>query len=93
MKRKELEVFSEASNAAIVRMPGRRFPGLVIQGDTFRNWLTVARVFRARVQELNDDELLADSEEFLAILTDYLHHYEKVLSAHKLDLPYIRPET
>ena len=91
MERKELEVFSEASNAAIVRMPGRRFPGLVIQGDTFRNWLTTARVFRTRAQELKDDELLADSEEFLAVLTNLLHHYEKVLSAHKMDLPYIQP--
>lgn len=29
-----VDVFSEATNAAVVRMPGRRFPGVVVQGDT-----------------------------------------------------------
>jgi hypothetical protein len=30
----EPEVLSDVSNNAVVRMPGRRFPGLVIQGDS-----------------------------------------------------------
>jgi hypothetical protein len=34
MEIKEIEVFSEMSNYAIVRMPGRHFPGCVIQGDS-----------------------------------------------------------
>jgi hypothetical protein len=30
----QVEVWSSEVNAAIVRMPGRRFPGAVIQGDS-----------------------------------------------------------
>lgn len=38
-----LDVFSEKTNAAVARMPGRQFPGVVMQGDT----LSVI-VYRAR---------------------------------------------
>jgi hypothetical protein len=93
MERKELEIFSEASNAAIVRMPGRKFPRVVVQGDTLCNWLTAARSFKSRVAELNDQELTCDAEEFLTTLTAYLRHYESVLAAHNIELPYIHPET
>jgi hypothetical protein len=33
MKRIVLEVLSDETNASVVRMPGRRYPGLVVQGD------------------------------------------------------------
>ena len=35
MEVKPLEVFSEDSNFGVVRMPGRSYPGCVIQGETF----------------------------------------------------------
>ena len=34
MEIKQIEVYSELSNYGIVRMPGRHFPGAVIQGDS-----------------------------------------------------------
>jgi len=37
MERMELDVFSTETNQAVVQTPGRRFPGLVIQGDTLWN--------------------------------------------------------
>jgi hypothetical protein len=33
MKKLELDVLSDATNAAVVRMPDRQYPGLVVQGD------------------------------------------------------------
>lgn len=29
----EIEVFSDDTNASVVRMPNRQYPGLVVQGD------------------------------------------------------------
>jgi hypothetical protein len=29
-----VEIYSDASNAAVMRHPGRRFPGVLLQGDT-----------------------------------------------------------
>jgi hypothetical protein len=34
MTKMEIEVYSEATNQAVVQMPGRQFPGSVIQGDS-----------------------------------------------------------
>jgi hypothetical protein len=31
------EILSHASNSGIVQMPGRKFPGIVIQGDSLSN--------------------------------------------------------
>lgn len=34
MERIEAELFTDAGNDAVVRLPGRRFPGVLVQGDT-----------------------------------------------------------
>jgi len=33
----QVEIYSDASNMAIMRHPGRRFPGMLIQGDSLHN--------------------------------------------------------
>ncbi|HKD35261.1 MAG TPA: hypothetical protein VKB78_00630 [Pirellulales bacterium] len=76
MKRLELEVLSDASNAAVVRMPGRHFPGVVVQGDTLSN-------IAANVKD--------SPEEALAVLHSLLAHYINVLDHEGLPLPFSRP--
>src|SRR5215467_14557846 len=34
MRVDQVEIFSDATNAAVMRHPDRRFPGLLVQGDT-----------------------------------------------------------
>lgn len=34
MKRIEADILTDGGNDAVVRMPGRRFPGVLIQGDS-----------------------------------------------------------
>jgi hypothetical protein len=34
MERIEAELFTDGGNDAVVRMPGRRFPGVLMQGDS-----------------------------------------------------------
>lgn len=36
MEDDRVKVLSRQSNAAVVRMPGRSFPGVVLQGDSLR---------------------------------------------------------
>lgn len=40
---KSVEVLSDATNYVIVQVAGRRYPGLVVQGDRLREWLRLAR--------------------------------------------------
>ena len=34
MQIKDVEIYSDQTNAAVMRHPGRRFPGVLVQGDS-----------------------------------------------------------
>lgn len=84
----ELEVYSDATNAAIVRMKDRRFPGVVIQGDSLSILLELATWLYEKCKENMDMDIRGDAAELQELLGSYLHHYERVLSDHDMDLPY-----
>lgn len=90
MELKQLEVFSEASNHGIVRMPGRQFPGCVIQGDSLSVLCGLARSIQERISGQLDEDLAGDVSELLQLLEDRQRHYEAVLSQHKIKLPYTK---
>ena len=89
MEVKPLEVFAEDSNFGIVRMPGRSYPGCVIQGDSLFILWKAAETIRSGA---TGNEEFADAVEQLhnALLTRLLH-YQQVLQREGLDLPYVRP--
>ena len=93
MKREELEVFSEASNYAIVRPPGRNFPGAVIQGDSLSILCAEARAIASQVRSLKieDEEFLYLVQEHQDKLLGRLLHYQRVLAEHGITLPYSVP--
>ncbi|MBC8043241.1 MAG: hypothetical protein IAF08_07330 [Rhizobacter sp.] len=57
MKTAEVEVFSEATNDPVVRMQGRAFPGIVIQGDSLKNIYALAEEIRALAAQTEQAEL------------------------------------
>ena len=88
-----LEVYSESSNYAIVRLPGREFPGSVIQGDTLASLCGDARELSIRLRAVGpqDEELLWIAQRIQEQLLGRLLHYQKVLSEHGMRLPYGAP--
>ena len=90
MEIKQLEVFSEASNYGIVRMPGRRFPGCVVQGDSLAILCGLARSLHDGVAGLGHEELAGDAAELLDLLENRLKDYEQVLVDHEIELPYFK---
>ncbi len=90
MKLIELEVFSDASNHAVVRPSGRGFPGSVIQGDSLSILCTEAKEIAEQVRALNvkDEEILYLVQEHQEKLLGRLLHYQKVLAEHGIALPY-----
>ncbi|WP_164017847.1 DUF6959 family protein [Pyxidicoccus trucidator] len=93
MELKEVEVFSTVVNAAVVRVPGRKFPGVVIQGDSLsilRSDVREARKLAAAAagSEEAREELAAVLEELEDKLAGYLTVYEETLRAHGMALPY-----
>jgi len=88
MREQAVEIYySDATNAAVMRHPDRRFPGVLMQGDT------LDQLFRDlnRVQtdaQLVNSEVAEDIAEIREHLQSFLDHYEATLSAHGIALPY-----
>jgi hypothetical protein len=92
MDRIEVEVYSQAVNAWIVRTPGRQFPALVVQGDSFSQLFALAQevLERARTCACSDPKLVDTAEELRDQLWGRLRHYEEILQASGFTLPYSR---
>ena len=92
MERKEVEVFSQATNAWVIRTPGREFPAAVIQGDSLSILFNAAQsvLDRARACGCADSELVGEAEELRDLLWGQLRHYEGVLQQNGIETPYNR---
>ena len=86
-----LELVSDASNFAVVRMPGRRFPGCVIQGDTLSILHSDLRGLEEQIRSTLGDrhELAEEAGAIAARLHERLWWYEQELKrAGYTELPY-----
>ncbi|MEU9348050.1 hypothetical protein AB0D74_43330 [Streptomyces sp. NPDC048278] len=88
MERIEAELFTDGGNDAVVRMPGRRFPGVLVQGDSLR-------ILRSDVAEVVEacergdlDEARESAGLLLASLDALLTRYEAALAEHDIPRPY-----
>lgn len=91
--RELLEVYSKETNYAIIKPPGRQFPGAVIQGDSLSILCSSARRIAEAVRDnkTDDEEFPAEVEDLLHSLLGRLRHYEQTLQRHGIRLPYSRP--
>ncbi|MFD6551890.1 DUF6959 family protein [Streptomyces sp. NPDC058398] len=88
MERIEVELLTDGGNDAVVRMPGRRFPGVLVQGDSLH-------VLRSDVSDVVEacergdlDEARESAGLLLADLDALLARYEAALSEHGIPRPY-----
>jgi hypothetical protein len=94
MEEMTLEVYSTTTNCAVVRPPGRRFPGVVIQGDTLSILCADANEVAVALQRNNIDEnARAAMQMVLDGLVGSLLHHQAVLQQHGLELPYGEPRS
>jgi mRNA interferase MazF len=82
-------VLSATVNAAVVQLPGRKFPGSVIQGDTLKIALDNAEYIHSNVGDTKDEELLRAAMNLRDSLRARLLIYEQTLRERGLDFPYI----
>ena len=91
VERIEAELFTDGSNNAVVRLPGRRFPGVLVQGDT----LALLRFDLAEVQRALSDGDVDEARDSLAFvlrdLDGWLERYISALAEHGIQLPFSDP--
>lgn len=90
MKTISLNILSELSNHAVIELPGREFPGSVIQGDSLSVLCAEAKAISLRLKDIAcaDEELLYIAQEHQEKLLGRLLHYQSVLADHQVSLPY-----
>ncbi|HKU63479.1 MAG TPA: hypothetical protein VJQ06_00335 [Rhizomicrobium sp.] len=88
MRVEQVEIYSDTTNRAILRHPGRKFPGILIQGDTLHGLCREADEACEGARASLDDENYSALNELRNALWDYLAHYKNVLIEHDIELPF-----
>ena len=86
MRIKPVEIYSDATNAAVMRHPGRRFPGMLIQGDTLNNLSRMAAA--ALIGAEPESDHWHDLKELADDLRWRVDFYSQVMREHALELPF-----
>lgn len=82
------ELLSSSRNFAVVQLPGRKFPGVVFQGDSLNILLRELKELQQRVATHNDDEINARLEDLTERMSEVLRQYETVCAEKGIPLPY-----
>ena len=88
-----VQLLSPATNFAVVHLPGRKFPGVVVQGDTLNEYVHNLKRM-AQLLNKGDFEALADELSLVEeSLLNALRHYEHVCTERGIHLPYFESGT
>ena len=88
MKKEEVEIFSDSTNQAVMKHPGRNYPGVLVQGDTLYSICRdLDRVCR-EISNGNVDEAFDELNEIRNSMWEKLNHYKVVLGEHDIKLPF-----
>ncbi len=88
MRVEQVEIYSDTINAAVLRHPGRRFPGVLVQGDTL--WTLCQRADAACMagQGRLTAESYAELNGLRNALQGLLTRYKVTLAEHDIPLPF-----
>jgi hypothetical protein len=90
MRNETVEIYSDAINQAVLRHPSRKFPGVLIQGDTlFTLWVSANGACTAASPERLGEEGYEELVELRDRLRSIVDHYKAVLAEHGISLPFV----
>lgn len=88
MRTELVEIYSDTTNAAIIRHPGRRFPGILVQGDTLCALCSRADQACREARSASVGGGLREINELRNVLWGLLTRYKATLAEHDLPLPF-----
>ena len=77
MSRQPIEVLSDAVNGAVVRMPGRQFPGIVVQGDSLIGLTSASQALLEQANKIGDAQLMRKAGNLHYMLEDLMARYRE----------------
>jgi hypothetical protein len=83
-----VEIYSDETNRAVMRHPGRKFPGVLVQGDTLHGLCTAADEVCLRGRSQLEGELYEELNDLRNALWGLLTSYKAALGAHDIRLPF-----
>ncbi|WP_438363777.1 DUF6959 family protein [Streptomyces hyaluromycini] len=84
----EVELLQETVACALVRRSSRRFPGLLVQGDTLRSLKGVADELLEELSSGDSENARYSARELQEGLAEFVAHYEEMMRAAGCKLPY-----
>jgi hypothetical protein len=87
MKIESVEIYSDFSNMAIMKHPGRTFPGVLVQGDTLHAMVASLRYVIGN-SACSEEDPAGRLQEVAERMEDMLAHYRSVLKANHIRLPF-----
>jgi hypothetical protein len=81
-------LLSRPINFAVVQLPERTFPGVVVQGDTLHSLVVRIGGMAGSLRAGDFDEVSAGLEDVAIQLGEALKHYETVCKERGIALPY-----
>ncbi|WP_313920227.1 hypothetical protein [Tahibacter sp.] len=88
MRTEIVEIYSDATNAAVLRHPGRHFPGVLVQGDSLYALCRQADEACEAARGVLDEDAYDELNALRNALWSYLTHYKVVLGEHEIPLPF-----
>ncbi len=75
-----VELYTDQKNEAVLRLPERQFPGVLIQGDTLQSYISDLREIADECKQLQGgDSVCMQLETFVERLVDLQERYEKAI--------------
>lgn len=85
---KKLELLGRPVNFAVVQLPERNYPGVVIQGDTLNGLVRRLEEMKALVKSDQLEDLTTEIEEVREQLSAARDYYEATCAERGIELPY-----
>ena len=87
MRIEQVEIYSDVSNFAVMRHPGRNFPGSLIQGDSLSLLLEEATELYSLACSTGNEDLIELAREHKEKLEVRLSVFAEAMSSHNISYP------
>lgn len=81
MKEIKAVLYGEPGNNAVIRLPDRRYPGILIQGDTLKNLVETSELVAKLAREQAGGELADEAGGLAGMLRDLYDWYSRETSS------------